>query len=71
MLPYAAGEKEWEYPQIVEKELAEGRMFAPLKRAAAAYGDGRYEAAAEKLARRVEVRPVERLCFPAVNRPDR
>jgi uncharacterized Ntn-hydrolase superfamily protein len=47
LLPYALSEKEWTHEQL--DGLSPGGMFVPLRRAAAAYRDPKYEAACRKI----------------------
>jgi len=47
LIPYATGEKKWEYQQI--KQLQGGALAPLLRRAAVAYGEPRYEKVIEKL----------------------
>jgi hypothetical protein len=53
LLPFTAGEKEWQYPQITK--LSGGQLAPLLRRAANAYGEPRYEQTARRLSKaRVE-----------------
>ena len=47
LLPYATGEKEWEYQQIRERKMKEAATV--LRRAANAYNDAKYEQAITKI----------------------
>ena len=47
LLPYATGEKKWEYQQIREKKMKEAATV--LRRAANAYNDAKYEQAIKKI----------------------
>jgi uncharacterized Ntn-hydrolase superfamily protein len=47
LLPYAMNEKQWTHEQL--DGLAPGGLFVPLRRAAAAYHDPKYEAVCKKI----------------------
>src|SRR5438270_378860 len=61
LIPYASGEKKWEYEQIAP--LRGGSMASLLRRAAVAYHDERYEKLIEKLPDRSEF-GTARLLYP-------
>jgi hypothetical protein len=61
LIPYATGEKKWEYEQIAP--LRGGAMASLLRRAAVAYHDERYEKLIEKLPDRSEF-GTARLLYP-------
>lgn len=63
LLPYALDEKQWTHEQL--DGLTPGGMFVPLRRAAAAYHDVKYEAACEKISGAEMSISRERLLHPA------